>query len=125
MNIDMFSGIQNYFTKLFYGDNFDIVELNEIVFGLNYKVFDKEDVLDFIERENAKFCECSSYREVLERLRKYVVMKQDKCFMSYECPMSIVKQISPSMMSYGVIGVQPMSGPTGTVYKMVSNTTHG
>lgn len=58
---EKYNGIQQYFTDIFYTNNIDSKEYNNLVFGLKNGIYNLEEIESFIQEEQIKFNDCNQY----------------------------------------------------------------
>lgn len=112
------SGIQQYFTNIFYGEDVRNIEFNNLVFGLNYNVFTIDDLNLFIIDERIKFHECKEYINKLNQLDSILDFPLSYISTSIGWFLDEIKIVHPSLVAHSVCGVQPITKPSGSVFKM-------
>jgi len=113
---EKYYGIQQYFTDIFYTNSIESKEYNNLVFGLKTGIYNLEEIESFIE-ELIKFNDCNQYLKNLINLRNVLKEPLKYIVVNIGWFPDNIKQIHPSLVSYSLCDVQPLTNPTGIIFK--------
>ena len=115
---EKYNGIQQYFTDIFYTNSIDSTEYNNLVFGLKNGIYNFEERESFIQEEQIKFNDCKQYLNSLNKLRNVLKSPLKYNDVTIGWFPDDIKQIHPSLVSYSLCDVQPLTNPAGTIFKL-------